>query len=261
MERRGEAATTAATYLRDRWEADPIGSVDPEEFYDFQVTRPMVRLQDGVTRKIDWPASTFFHAHLPERDVVVFLGIEPNVRWRTFTEALVGAARSLGVQTALTMGAFLADVPHTFPVPVTGSAADPTSAERLGLSTSRYEGPTGIVGVLHDALTGAGFASASLLAAVPHYLPGGPNPKAAQALVDKATALLGVSVDTDTLARAGDTWESQVTSTIEENAELAAYVRQLESAAKDREGPTEIPSGDTLAAELERFLREQRGES
>jgi predicted ATP-grasp superfamily ATP-dependent carboligase len=257
----GEAATTAATYLRDRWDAAPIGSVDPEEFFDFQVTRPMVRLQDGVTRHIDWPASTFFHAHLPERDVVVFLGIEPNVRWRTFTEALVGAARGLGVETALTLGAFLADVPHTFPVPVTGSAADPTSAERLGLSTSRYEGPTGIVGVLHDALTGAGFASASLWAAVPHYLPGGPNPKAALALVDKATALLGVNVETDTLARAGGTWESQVTSTIEENAELAAYVRQLESAAKDREGPTEIPSGDTLAAELERFLREQRGES
>ncbi len=257
----GEAATTAATYLRDRWEASPIGSVDPEEFFDFQVTRPMVRLVDGVTRQIDWPASTFFHARLPERDVVVLLGIEPNVRWRTFTEALVGAVRGLGVESALTLGAFLADVPHTFPVPVTGSAADPASAERLGLTASRYEGPTGIVGVLHDALAGAGFASASLWAAVPHYLPGGPNPKAALALVDKATALLGVNVETDTLARAGDTWETQVSSTIDDNAELSAYVRQLESAAKDREEPTQIPSGDTLAAELERFLREQRGES
>jgi predicted ATP-grasp superfamily ATP-dependent carboligase len=255
----GEAATTAAAYLRDRWGGEPFGQVDPEEFFDFQVTRPTVRLVDGVTRLIEWPASTFSHASLPERDVIVLLGIEPNVRWRTFTEAVIGAARDLGVETAVTLGAFLADVPHTLPTPVTGSAGDTGRAEELGLSTSRYEGPTGIVGVLHDAFAKAGMPTASLWAAVPHYLPGGPNPKAARALVEKVSVFAGLAIDTEPLVRAGETWESQITSTIEENAELAAYVKQLEAAASEREG-LEIPTGEALAAELERFLREQRGE-
>jgi predicted ATP-grasp superfamily ATP-dependent carboligase len=255
----GEAATTAAAYLRDRWGAEALAELDPEEFFDFQVTRPTVRLVDGVTRLIEWPASTFSHASLPARDVIVLLGIEPNVRWRTFTETVVNAARGLGVETAVTLGAFLADVPHTLPPPVTGSAGDAARAEELGLSTSRYEGPTGIVGVLHDAFAKAGIPTASLWAAVPHYLPGGPNPKAARALVEKVSALAGLAVDTEPLVRAGETWEAQITATIEENAELAAYVKQLEAAASEREG-LEIPTGEALAAELERFLREQRGE-
>jgi proteasome assembly chaperone (PAC2) family protein len=258
----GEAATGALAYMRERWEARPFASLDPEEFYDFQVTRPTVRLVDGVTRRIEWPEARFSHARVTGRDIVLFLGTEPNVRWRTFTEAMVEMARDLEVGTAVTLGAFLADVPHTLPPPVTGSAGDERRAAELGLSTSRYEGPTGIVGVLHDAFAGAGLPSASLWAAVPHYLPGGPNPKAARALVEKASAYLGVPIDTDTLERAGDSWASEVSSQVEENPELAAYVQRLEEAAGQREGlPDIVPSGEVLAAELERFLREQRGES
>ena len=256
----GEAATGAVAYLRDRWGAQPIADVDPEEFFDFQVTRPNVRLVDGVTRQIEWPESRFWHARVGGRDAVLFLGIEPNVRWRTFSEALVGAGRELGTGIAVTLGAFLADVPHSMEPPVTGSAGDSERAKELGLSTSRYEGPTGITGVLHDAFAKGGVAAASLWAAVPHYLPGGPNPKAALALVRRVSGFLAMPVETDTLERAAQSWESQVSGTIADNPELSAYVQQLEESASQREGLPEFPSGDALAAELERFLREQRNE-
>ena len=257
----GEASTTALAYLRDRWEAQPFADVDPEEFFDFQVTRPNVRLVDGVTRRIEWPESRFWHARVGGRDAILFLGIEPNVRWRTFTEAMLQVGRELGVGIAVTLGAFLADVPHSMETPVTGSAGDSERAQELGLSTSRYEGPTGIVGVVHDAFAKGGVPTASLWAAVPHYLPGGPNPKAALALTRKVSSFLSLPVETDTLERAAETWEAGVTSTIADNPELSAYIRQLEDVAGQREGPPEIPSGDALAAELERFLRDQRGES
>lgn len=256
----GEAATTAAAYLRDRWTASRFGSVDPEEFFDFQVNRPTVTLAEGATRKVDWPANDFFHASLPERDVVVFLGIEPNIRWRTFCGAIVDAAKDLGVEMLLTLGAFLADVPHTRPAPTTATSPDPSLLEQLGSVPSRYEGPTGITGVLHDAAARAGLPSVSLWAAVPHYLPSGPNPRAALALVEKASVVLGVAVATDTLIRSAESWEGQVSSMIEENADLAAYVQRLEETADEREELIEMPSGEALAAELERFLREQRRE-
>lgn len=256
----GEAASTGAAYLRDRWGAEPLADIDPDGFLDFQMTRPTVRLEAGVTRRIDWPELRFSAARVDGRDVVVFLGTEPNVRWRAFVETFVGAARDIGVTEVVTLGAFLADVPHTFPTPVTGLAVDPDRSRQLGLTSSRYEGPTGIVGIVHDALTRGGFAASSLWAAVPHYLPGGPNPKAALALVQTIGALTGLTATTDTLDRAAGSWEAQVTSTIADNDELAAYVRRLEEVAGTREGPSEIPSGDALAAELERFLREQRGD-
>jgi proteasome assembly chaperone (PAC2) family protein len=255
----GEAATSAAEYLRDRWGAKRLGDVDPEEFFDFQVTRPTVRLQEGVTRRIEWPQNEFFHAPAGERDVVLFLGIEPNVRWRTFAEAILGTARDLGTETVVTLGAFLADVPHTLPTPVAGSAPDPALAAQLGISPTGYEGPTGIVGVLQDAAGRAGINAVSLWAAVPHYLPAGPNPKAALALVQKVARLVDVPVDTDTLTRATGTWEQQVSETVEESPELKAYVERLEAGAAERRGTIEIPSGESLAAELEQFLREQRG--
>ena len=235
--------------------------MDPDGFLDFQVTRPTVRLEAGVTRRIEWPELRFSAARVDGRDVIVFLGMEPNIRWRAFVETFLGTAREIGVGEAVTLGAFLADVPHTFATPVTGLAVDPERSRELGLTSSRYEGPTGIVGVVHDALARGGFAASSLWAAVPHYLPGGPNPKAALALVQKIGALTGLSANTDTLDRAAGAWEGQVTSTIEENAELSAYVRRLEEMAGEREGPSEIPSGEALAAELERFLRDQRGEA
>jgi predicted ATP-grasp superfamily ATP-dependent carboligase len=191
--------------------------------------------------------------------VVVFLGIEPNMRWRTFIDSIVGLTRELGVGSLVTLGAFLADVPHTVATPLAGSAANQEEASSLGMSASRYEGPTGIVGVLHDAALRAGMHSLSLWAAVPHYLPGGPNPKAALALAEKAAAVMGAQIETDTLSRAGASWERQVSESIAENPELSAYVRRLEELAGERE-ITEIPSGESLAAELERFLREQRGD-
>lgn len=256
----GEAASTAAAYLRDRWSARRFARLDPEEFYDFQVSRPIVRLEGGVTRRIEWPANDFFHAALPERDVIVLLGIEPNVRWRTFVGSLVEAAKGLSVDSFITLGAFLADVPHTVPSPIAGTAPDPELAARLGIAASRYEGPTGIVGVLQDAAARAGLGSVSFWAAVPHYLPSGPNPKAALALVEKLSAFLEVPVETDTLSRAAATWEEQVSEMIEQNDDLKAYVQRLEEGAGRGEELGEIPSGDALAAELERFLREQRGE-
>jgi predicted ATP-grasp superfamily ATP-dependent carboligase len=256
----GEAATTAAAYMRDRWTASRFASVDPEEFFDFQVNRPTVALIEGATRKVDWPANDFFHASLPERDVIVFVGIEPNVRWRTFCGAIVDTAKDLGVEMLLTLGAFLADVPHTRAAPTTATSPDPSLLERLGSVPSRYEGPTGITGVLHDAAARAGLPSVSLWAAVPHYLPSGPNPRAALALVEKASVALDVEVPTDTLVRAAESWEAQVSSMIEENPDLAAYVRRLEETADEREELIEMPSGEALAAELERFLREQRRE-
>ncbi len=255
----GEASSSAVAYLRDRWGAEPLADIDPDEFLDFQVTRPTVRLEEGITRRIDWPELRFSLTNVEGRDVVLFLGMEPNVRWRTFAETFVTAARELGADEVVTLGAFLADVPHTLPTPVTGLAVDPERSRELGLTSSRYEGPTGIVGVLHDALARGGFTASSLWAAVPHYLPGGPNPKAARALVEKIGAITGLPASTDTLERAAETWEAQVSSTIADNAELTAYVRQLEQVAAEREGPAEIPSGEALAAELERFLRDQRG--
>jgi len=256
----GEAASTAATYLKDRWSADLLASLDPEEFFDFQVTRPTVKLVDGVTREIEWPANEFYRARPGGQDVVVFLGIEPNVRWRTFTGLIIETAKRIGAGSIVLLGAFLADVPHTLPSPVTGSAADKAEAERLELSSARYEGPSGIVGVLHDAAARAGLSTVSLWAAVPHYLPSGPNPKAALALVEKLSAYLEIPVATDTLERAATTWEAQVSEMIQENEDLVGYVRRLEEQAGESLDLGEVPSGDALAAELERFLREQRGE-
>jgi predicted ATP-grasp superfamily ATP-dependent carboligase len=256
----GEAATTAATYVRDRWGAQKFAGLDPEDFYDFQVSRPMVRLEEGVTRQIDWPGNDFYHASLPTRQMAVLIGVEPNVRWRTFTTDIVDAARSLGVKKMVTLGAFLADVPHSVPPPVAGSAPTQEMAERLGVVPSRYEGPTGIVGVLQDAAARAGMESVSLWAAVPHYLPAGTNPKAALALVQRLSAYLDMSVETDQLARAAATWETQVATMIEENEELGEYVKRLEEGVRDR-GELEMPSGDALAAELERFLREREDPS
>ncbi len=258
----GDGASVAARYLAASWNARRFGSIDPEEFYDFTSTRPQVRLRDGITREVVWPEGELWLATPPDapRPVVFLHAAEPQLRWRTYTEMLVDVARKLEVELAVTLGALLADVPHTHPVRVTGTAADPDLVARLGLQHSRYEGPTGIVGVLHDAAVRGGFSSVSLWAAVPHYLPAGPNPKASLALVEKLAAATSIQVETDTLARAAAAWEEQVTGTIQENDELRTYVERLEAGAGERPGPTDLPSGETLAAELEQFLRDQRRE-
>ena len=254
-----QAASLAAGYLAKTWSAQRFADVDPEQFFDFQATRPHVSLEDGLTRRIDWPETAFYHAR-PERldrDVVLLLGIEPNLRWRTFSELLVGLTRELGVELVITLGALLADVPHTRPSPVTGSASDPDLVRRLGLSSSRYEGPTGIVGVLHDACKRAGIPSASLWAAVPHYVSLTPSPRAAVALCERLGELIGVSVDVDELEEAATSYEEQVSAAVASDEETAAYVEDLESRVDSLEDATELPSGDALAAELTRFLRER----
>lgn len=259
----GEAATIAARYLSERWKAKVFAHLDPEEFYDFQVTRPTVRLEGGVSRVIDWPQCEFGAASVQGRDVVLFTAAEPNVRWRTFAGAIIGVAKDVRADMVITLGAFLTDVPHSRPVPVVGSAVDEETAARLGLSPSQYEGPTGIVGVLHDASNREGLASVSLWAAVPHYLPAAPNPKAALALVERVSAMLELPVDTTPLARAVARWEEGVVSLIGESDELSEYVQRLEAAAEQGHGSLSdqpVPSGEAIAAELERYLREQGGE-
>jgi predicted ATP-grasp superfamily ATP-dependent carboligase len=215
-------------------------------------------LVDGVSRVIEWPACEFHHAKVAGRDVVVFIGGEPNVRWRTFATAIVDMARSLSCERLITLGAFLADVAHTRPVPVVGSAATPEEARRLNLATSRYEGPTGIVGVLHDLSNRAGLPSVSFWAAVPHYVPAGVNPKAALSLVDRVASFLQLQVSLDEILPAVTAWEQRVTELVGENEALAEYVRRLEEATTE-EPPMPMVSGESLAAELERFLRERDG--
>jgi predicted ATP-grasp superfamily ATP-dependent carboligase len=254
-----QAASLAAGYLARLWGADRFADVDPEGFFDFQATRPHVSLVEGITRQIDWPETAFYHARPRglDRDVVLLLGIEPNVRWRTFTDLTVDQAKELGVELVVTLGALLADVPHTRQSPVTGSASNEDLVRELGLSTSRYEGPTGIVGVLHDACNKAGIPSASLWAAVPHYVSLTPSPRAASALCERLGRLLGISIDTAELDEAAETYEEQVSQAVATDEETAAYVEELERRADSVEDEFELPSGDALAAELTRYLRER----
>src|ERR671932_449457 len=216
-----QGASLAAGYLAKQWGAQRFAEIDPEGFFDFQATRPHVALVEGVTRRIDWPETSFYHARPDglDRDVVLLLGVEPNVRWRTFTRLIVEFAQELGVDLVVTLGALLADVPHTRPSPVTGSASDAEMIEELGLSASRYEGPTGIVGVLHDACKQAGLPSASLWAAVPHYVSMTPSPRAAEALCRRLAALLGTDLDLSELEQASEAYAEQVSQAVASDAE------------------------------------------
>ena len=254
-----QAASLAAGYLAKTWNADQFAEIDPENFFDFQATRPHVSLEEGLTRRIDWPETGFYHARPPglDRDVVLLLGIEPNLRWRTFTELVVGLANELRIELMITLGALLADVPHTRSAPVTGSATDSDLVERLGLSASRYEGPTGIVGVLHDACKDKGIPSASLWAAVPHYVSLTPSPRGALALCERLGALIGVDIDAEELEEAARSYEEQVSEAVASDEETATYVEELERRSDQLEDAGDLPSGDALAAELTRFLRER----
>ena len=260
----GDAASFAALHLGRVWDARKLASIDPEEFYDFQAVRPQVRLSDGITREIQWPANELWASRLEgaERDVLLFVGTEPNLRWRSFSSVVVELARRHGVQLTITLGALLADVPHSRPVPISGTAMDEDLVARLGLQRSSYEGPTGIVGVLHDAMARSGIDSASLWAAVPHYLAVSPNPKAALALVTKAAELVGRPANVEELERATATYEERVTEMVEADSDVQGYVTMLEerSDRADELDPSQLPSGEALAAELERFLRQKNNE-
>jgi proteasome assembly chaperone (PAC2) family protein len=261
----GQGATLAGGYLAREWRAVRFADVDPELFVDFQATRPSVSLEEGMTRRIDWPENVFYWAQVPglERDAVILLGVEPNYRWRTFTELIVGFAHDLGVELVVTLGALLADVPHTRPAPVTGAASDPALVEELGLQQSRYEGPTGIVGVLHDSCRRAGLRSVSLWSAVPHYVSLAPSPKAARALCERLGELLGVTIDVAELAEAEESYSTQVSEAVASDEDTQAYVDELERRTDSLELFTEgsdLPSGDALAAELTKFLRDRERE-
>ena len=263
-----DAASSAARFLAEAWSARPFATIDPEEFYDFTEVRPHVRLVDGVTRQVDWPAPELSAASPPgiDHDVVFLRGFEPQLRWRTYVSLLVETAKDLGVELVLTLGALLADVAHTQDVPVTGMAADAQLMSRLGMKRSRYEGPTGIVGVFHDALAAAGVPAASLWASVPLYVGSTPSPKAALALVERTAALLGVELGTMELEIAAAAYERQVSEVVAEDEDVAAYVQRLENLDGEEDDDDEagseggLPSTDALAAEVERFLRDHPSE-
>ena len=254
----GDAASTAARWLQDRWASEPLADIDPEEFFDFTTTRPMVRLDEGITRNIEWPATRLSHGSGAGRDVIVLLGSEPQLRWRTYCEQILAVVRAYDVDLVLTLGALLAEVPHTRPTPVTGTAVEPDVIARLGLQRSSYEGPTGIVGVLHDACNRAGVPSASLWAAVPAYVPGAPSPKAALALIERTAAVLDIGVVTTDLEIAAASYERQVSDVVDDDEEMVDYVARLEERYEDDDETVLSPT--SLVEEVERFLRDHRAD-
>jgi proteasome assembly chaperone (PAC2) family protein len=258
------AATMALEAVAATLEAETVARLDPEEFFDFQANRPTIHLSEGQTRHIEWPSNTILAApaSTAERDLVLLSGTEPSLRWRTFSELIAGAAERLEVKLVITLGALIADVAHTRPVPITGLASDPDLVERLGLDRSSYEGPTGIVGVVHDACNQRGIESASLWAAIPHYVAAVPNPKAALALLRRLEGLTGVAIEASELEEAMDRFEEQVDLAVASNPEVEELVRRLEEEqtdADERLTPGDYPSGDTIARDFQRFLR-QRGD-
>ncbi len=260
----GDAASAALTFVGGALGAQRFATIDPEEFYDFQTTRPTVRFIDGISRAVEWPEVEIHAATAPgaPRDLVLVTGHEPSYRWRTFCETIVDLAEALGVQSVITLGSLLADVPHTRPVGITGLATDESLIERVGLAQSSYQGPTGIVGVLHDLCQRRGIPSVSLWAAVPHYVAVSPNPKGALALVRKLEGVVGVAVDATQLEVAAGEYERQVNRAVEQDPDVQAFVERLERAAAEEEVPTDpdsLPSGDVLAREFQRFLRQRGG--
>jgi len=280
-----DAATDAVRWLGRTANGRPFAALDIEEYLDFQAARPTVELVDGVVRTVNWPSLTFTAGAVAgaARDLVLLQGVEPNLRWRAFCDDVIGVARRTNCELVVTLGALLGDTPHTRPIKCTGSATDEVLAARLGMQRSRYEGPTGIVGVLHDAARRAGMASASIWAPVPHYVATPPNPKATRALLDRLHDLLDVGFDLTELDIAASAWERSVSEVVAGDADVAAYVQRLETrydTADDGPGwldsddeiaededddedwfdEDELPSGESLAEDFERYLRDQPDE-
>jgi proteasome assembly chaperone (PAC2) family protein len=260
----GDAASSAVAFMSTALGALRFAQVDTEEFYDFQANRPRIKLGEEGAREIEWPGVEIFEATIPRapRDLVFVQGIEPSLRWRAFSSLIVELAEALGVQMVITLGALLADVPHTRPVAMTGLASDPALLERMGASgPGTYEGPTGIVGVLHSIASDAGLPAMSLWASIPHYVAAAPSPKAALALVRRLESLVGVSVDASELEESAATYERQVGLAVSSDPDVQAFVERLERDAESEEDPLtpeDLPSGELLASEFQRFLR-QRG--
>ncbi|MGY1835932.1 PAC2 family protein [Blastococcus sp. SYSU DS0510] len=255
----GDAATGAVEHLELIWDAKPLAALDPEDYYDFQVNRPTVSLVGGVSRRIEWPTTRISVAR-PEgldRDVVLIRGIEPNMRWRSFCEELLEILDELDASIVVALGALLADTPHTRPTPVTGSAYDGESARAYGLETSRYEGPTGILGVFQDACVQAGLPAISFWAAVPHYVSQPPSPRATVALLQRLEEVLEVTVPLGVLPQQAEDWVKTVDEMASEDAEVVEYVRSLEERATEVD--LSQANGDQIAREFERYLRRRGG--
>jgi proteasome assembly chaperone (PAC2) family protein len=273
----GNAATDAVRWLTRTFRGAPCATLDPEEYLDFQAARPMVEVVNGVLRDMTWPELTFSTARVPtrERDLVLLLGVEPNLRWRAFCDDIVTVAHAFSCETIVTLGALLGDTPHSRPIRCTGSATDEVLAARLGMQRSRYEGPTGIVGVVHDSVRRSDFASASVWAPVPHYVASAPSPKATRALLDRLSDLLDLGLDLTDLDIASAAWERSVADVVASDNDVTSYVTRLEQRYDEQEAnglvdPDEdadeddedwldeddLPTGDSLAEDFERYLRE-----
>jgi len=259
----GEAATAALGFLIDSFDATEVASIDPDDFYDFTAVRPTVRLAGGRTRVIEWPANRVYAARIAgaERDLLLLQGAEPSLHWKHFNELVLGISRALGASTLITLGALLADVPHSRPVPMTGIGSDQDLVERFGFERSNYEGPTGIVGVLHHACAAAGLPAISLWASVPHYVAAAPNPKAALALIRAFEGVAGVAVDASELEESSEEYERQVSAAVASDPDVKSFVERLEETldeVQDASPPDRIPSADTIARDFQRFLRQRR---
>jgi proteasome assembly chaperone (PAC2) family protein len=259
------SASAAIGAVADGFDSEPIAEIDPEDYFDFQATRPTIVLSEGQTRQIDWPRNDLIAVRIPgaDRDLVLLDGTEPNLRWRTFSEAVATAADALGVEMVITLGALVAEVSHTLPVPITGLASDEQLVEELDLQRSSYEGPTGIVGVVHDCCRRVGMTSASLWAAVPHYVAAVPNPKAALALLRRLEGLTGIAVEASGLEEEASSYEEQIGRAVAANPEIAELVERIEAEQAEQYGPEseDLPSADTIAREFQQFLQQRRGES
>jgi proteasome assembly chaperone (PAC2) family protein len=256
----GDAASGAVEHLELTWDAKPLAELDSEDYYDYQVNRPIIRQVDGVTREIVWPTTQLSLCTPPgsDRDVLLLRGIEPNMRWRSYCDELLEFVEELGVHTVVILGALLADTPHSRPVPVTGTAHSIEAAEQFSLEKSRYEGPTGIAGVLQDACVKAGVPAVSFWAAVPHYVSQPPNPKATVALLQRVEEVLDIEVPLGDLPNQAEDWEESVSEMTRDDEEIAEYVRSLEErgdAETDISDAISKIDGDALAAEFERYLR------
>ena len=262
----GGAASAAARYLVERWHAARIAEIAAEEFYDFTQLRPTVRYEDEV-RRIDWPENAFFYHRLPERDLILFTGIEPHLHWKAYVENVIEVIRRCQVKLVLTLGALFVEYPHTRPMRVTGTAPDPDMQARAGLYTrgGRYEGPTGITGVLTATMRDLDVQAASVWANVPHYVSASPNPPATLALLKAVTAMLEAEVPLGRMVRASAAFEEQLTEATSKNSEVSDYVRTLEEKADAEvsiaEGPAELPATETIVEDIENFLRRSSGEN
>ena len=258
------AASTALAAIGNALDSELVASIDPEEYFDFQSTRPTITMTAGETRRIEWPENNLIAVRVPtaDRDLVLLDGTEPNLRWRTFSEAIATAADALGVEFVVTLGALIAEVAHTLPVPITGLASSPELVDELDLERSNYEGPTGIVGVVHDVCGKTGIDSASLWAAVPHYVAAVPNPKAALALLRRLEGMTGIVVEASELEEETSDYERQIARAVAANPEIEDLVARIEAEQVDMiEEGEELPSADSIAQEFQRFLRQRGSDS